>query len=119
MDLPFYKIGIAHLTCPLLAPKAPEDHLAVLDLVEDSALSELFSLAAKTGVGIELNFPVENYPEKDLPRVMRIYEAAKNAGCKFYFGTDAHHPQRFEKARERFPMYVKLLGLTEKDKFKV
>lgn len=52
MDLPFHKIGIAHLTCPLLAKRTPEDHLLVLDMICDSVLSELFSRAAKCGVGI-------------------------------------------------------------------
>lgn len=47
---------------------------------------------------------------------MRIYEAAKKAGCKFYFGTDAHHPKDFSH-QKRFEIYTDLLGLTENDKF--
>lgn len=119
MDLPFHKIGIAHLTCPLLFAKSTwEEHMEVLDMVEDSTLSELFARAAKAGVGIELNFPIEKYSEADLPRVMRIYLAAKVAGCKFYFGTDSHHPKSFA-AQARFGWYAKELSLRESDKFKI
>ena len=50
---------------------------------------------------------------------MRIYRAAKREGCKFYFGSDAHHPSDFARSKEKFERVVDILDLTEKDKYKI
>ena len=47
---------------------------------------------------------------------MRPYRIAKECGCKFYHGSDAHKPKEFEKIKY-FDRAAKLLGLTESDKF--
>jgi histidinol phosphatase-like PHP family hydrolase len=43
---------------------------------------------------------------------------AKKKGCKFYLGSDAHHPAPLDAARERFEAIVDALDLTEEDKFR-
>ena len=115
-DLPFEKVGIAHLTCSLMANKW-EEHLDVLDLVSDETFRELFTRSAELGLGIELNFPVFKYAPEELERALRPYRLAKECGCKFYFGSDAHIPSEFLNMKERFERTVDLLGLTEDDKF--
>ena len=45
MDLPFRKVGIAHLVCNLIAPKR-EEVLAVLKLLPEEKLVELFTKSA-------------------------------------------------------------------------
>ena len=50
---------------------------------------------------------------------MRPFVIAKERGCRFYFGSDAHHPSDFERAKEKFEKTVDLLDLTEDDKFRV
>jgi len=120
MDLPFEKIGIAHLTCGLLAPSNnPGEwrHLDVLDMISDAELERLFTRAAQKGLGIELNFDPDVYSEKDLERELRPYRLAKKCGCKFYFGSDAHHPADMQGGRARFEKIVDLLNLQEEDKF--
>ncbi len=56
MDLPFHKIGIAHLTVPLISSKWNESHLRVLNLFSDQSFEKVFFKAAEKGIGIKLNF---------------------------------------------------------------
>ena len=48
---------------------------------------------------------------------LRIYRLAKEAGCRFYLGSDAHHPRAFDRAAENFEHIIGLLDLQESDKF--
>ena len=116
-DLPFKKIGIAHLTCGLFNNKSREDYIATLNLIPEAELERVFSKAAELGVGIELNQYDMNWRNGEEDAVLRIYRAAKRMGCKFYLGTDAHHPDAFEKSKTIFERAIDKLELTEDDKF--
>ena len=116
MDLPFHKVGIAHLTCRLIAP-TKEEYLEVLKLLPSEEMERLFTKAAKLGVGIELNASDMGFAEENAETVLRIYRIAKKCGCKFYLGSDAHSPRGFENTQQVFARAVDLLGLTEEDKF--
>ncbi len=117
LDLPFYKIGIAHLTCQHIGINNWEEHLAVLDLIPDQEFEEAFAEIARKGAGFELNFTPGKYKGKDLERVLRPYRIAKAVGCKFYLGSDSHHPDALMGARNRFETIAKLLELKETDRF--
>lgn len=117
MDLPFEKIGFAHLTCSLIYNKDKDAHLRVLDLVSDEEFRRLFTRSKEAGMGIELNFPILKYSDADLPRVLRPYRIAKEVGCKFYLGSDAHHPSEFVGISQQFDAIIDALDLTEEDKF--
>lgn len=117
MDLPFEKVGLAHLTCPLMAPPPWENHLAVLDRIGDDTFRELFGLAQRRGAGIELNLPFGLYAPADRGRVLRPYRIARACGCKFYLGSDAHHPAELERAKANFEALIDALGLEESDRF--
>ena len=113
MDLPFHKIGIAHLTCSLIY----RDHyIEVLNAIPDAEYHRLFAKAAKVGVGIELNFPSLNLNDETREPTLKPYRIAKEEGCKFYFGSDAHHPAELANAMKNFQNIVDLLGLEESDK---
>lgn len=116
MDLPFRKIGIAHPACPLCGGG---DHLSVLDRIPDAELERLFSKAAERGCGIELNAGDFRFPDGEADRVLRIFRTAKGCGCKFYLGSDAHHPGGLDGAIPLFERAVSLLGLEETDKYRV
>lgn len=116
MDLPFRKVGLAHLTCSLIAPTR-EEYLAVLRLIPEDEMRRLFSHAADLGVGIELNASDMDFADAETEVVLRVYKVAKECGCKFYCGSDAHHPQDFINAKKIFERATILLGLTEEDKF--
>ena len=114
MDLPFHKIGIAHLACQLINKHG---HLEVLDLIPASDLERVFAKAASRGCGIELNAFDFGFSDEDAERVLRIFRVAKACGCKFYLGSDAHHPNQLDGAIPRFARAIDLLELTEDDKF--
>ncbi len=120
MSLPFEKIGIAHLTCPLLAYDSADfdKHLRVLDTIDDKTYAELFTKIAKKGAGFELNFTVERYSEEQYPRLLRPYKIARDVGCRFYLGSDAHNPRELDNAFSNFTKIIDLLKLEEKDQFR-
>ena len=117
-DLPFHKIGIAHLTCYLIAKKPSyATHVELLDLIPDATFYDLFRETAKVGAGVELNFPLSSYDDEQRERVLRPYRIALDCGCRFYFGSDAHHPDALDLAPANFRAIRDALGLTEADRF--
>lgn len=119
MDLPFNKIGIAHFTCGLIFSQSRDLYLKTISLLPTEKLTCLFTKAANLGVGIELNSEDMNFTDEEAEIVLRPYLIAKECGCKFYFGCDAHHPKDFESAPARYERAINLLNLTENDKFKL
>lgn len=117
-DLPFAKIGIAHLTCGLL-DKDREKYLRLLSALSESDLTAVFCKAAKRGCGIELNADDMKFSDSEADTVLRMYRIAKECGCKFYLGSDAHHPAELDGAKARFERAIDLLNLTEADKFQL
>ena len=114
--LPFRKIGLAHLACPLIAPTR-EEYLELLRLLPENELRRLFRRAAELGMGIELNQSDFSYKDEEADTVLRPFLIAKSEGCKFYLGSDAHHPEGFEKTISVFNKAVDALSLKESDKF--
>ena len=115
MDLPFHKVGIAHLACEYMGFPSRENFLKAFASITDEEFERLFKKAAEVGVGIELNFEEEAL--KDAEIMFRPFKIAKKCGCKFYFGSDAHHPKSLEAAVERYEKIIDILGLEESDKF--
>lgn len=118
MDLPFHKIGLAHLTCGLIAPDRSE-FLQILDLLPSGRLEDIFAKAAELGVGIELNAGDMSFAPEEAETVLRIYRIAKAQGCKFYMGSDAHKHYNFENVKSIFERAIDMLELTEDDKFHI
>lgn len=118
MDLPFHKVGLAHLTCHLIGTSR-EDHLQVIQSLPRDRLTTLFEKAARLGVGIELNAEDIKYARGFEDALLEPYRIAKRCGCKFYCGSDAHEPAELEAARACFEQAVTLLELTEDNKFRL
>lgn len=116
-DLPFHKVGIAHLTDSLIDYTCRDTHIKLIDAISDEVFTELFTKSAKLGLGIELNFNVSKYTPEELESILRPYKIAKKCGCKFYLGSDAHTQDGFIGATENFEKIVDLLELEESDKF--
>lgn len=119
MDLPFHKVGIAHLTCELMSPGKFEE---VLSLIPDTEMERLFAKAVGKGGGIELNFDSKRLTadsdiKYDPDTVLRPYRVAKKQGCKFYFASDAHHPADLDAEKENAERIIDMLELDESDKF--
>ena len=112
-DLPFYKVGVAHLTCSLIWRNR---YLEVLERIPEEEYHRLFEKAAKRGIGIELNFPAQHMDAECARLTLLPYRIAKEEGCRFYLGSDAHHPAGLAAAKANFETIVDLLDLTEDDK---
>ena len=120
MDLPFHKMGIAHLTDRLMYHEKKDGYLDVVDAISDDTFAVLFEKAAQKGIGIELNISLNDLEEPErAKRIARPYLIAKEQGCKFYLGSDSHLPPDFEIAIKRFVRVIDLLGLEESDKFHI
>ncbi|MDD3244334.1 MAG: PHP domain-containing protein [Eubacteriales bacterium] len=116
LPLPWKKVGLAHLNCPLLFD---EGNVArVLEILPEDGLRAVFSFYARQGAGIELNaaaFPPAWKEERDAQ--LRLFRIAKACGCRFYCGSDAHHPAGLPLVGERLPEVVSALGLTAADRW--
>ena len=117
-ELPYEKVGIAHLACSLIA-KSREDLLKSIEMIPTEEMRRLFSKAAKLGVGIELNYCDLNFKIEEADIILRMFRVAKDCGCKFYFGSDAHSITTFENVSEVYERAIDLLDLREEHKFLV
>jgi histidinol phosphatase-like PHP family hydrolase len=113
MDLPFHKMGLAHFTCPLMASWSEGSRDDMLNAITDEAFAALFTRIAACGLGVELNTSLEDAQSE---AALRPYRIARDCGCKFYLGSDAHSPDGLKHAIPRFRAIVDALGLTEEDK---
>ena len=120
-DLPFEKVGVAHPTCAEVYRKDNfSDHLEMFDILTDDELKCVYTLIAKKKAGFEINIPFHLYKtDEERRKAIRPYKLAKECGCKFYLGSDAHHPDALDGAYDNFSKIVNLIGLTEEDKFRV
>lgn len=115
-EFPFHKIGIAHLTCGLI-DSSREKFLKTIDAIDEDKMKRIFAKAQKAGVGIEINADDMKFKDSETETVLRPYRIAKEVGCKFYMGSDAHHPKELDEAKTYFERAIDLLELTEDDKF--
>ncbi|MBQ6862725.1 MAG: hypothetical protein IJO14_00665 [Clostridia bacterium] len=113
-DIPFHKIGIAHLTTGhILKSRTTE----ALSLIPDATMYDLFKECARKGAGIELNVKTINMNEAEKEILLRPYFIAKECSCKFYLGSDAHKTSALDGAKENFEDVIDKLNLQESDKF--
>lgn len=119
-DLPFSRVGLAHFTDGLIFPQGKNTD--VLNKIPDSEYRRLFGRAAELGLGIELNMPAQKadlrvYSWETDADELRVYTIAKEMGCKFYFGSDAHTVPGLGWAKKNAEKIIDLLDLDESDKF--
>ena len=119
-DLPFHKVGLAHFTDGLIYPGGKNTD--VLNRIPDSEYLRLFGRAAEVGMGIELNMPAAKADLRVMTREedrdeLRVYFLAREAGCRFYFGSDAHTVPGLGWAKRNAERIIELLELKEEEKF--
>jgi HisJ family histidinol phosphate phosphatase len=117
MDLPWKKIGIAHLTA-MTIPELGDDIYRMFKLMPEDRLEPVFKFFAEQGAGIELNAgcfgELLNEHQDD---ILRLYRIAKKAGCKFYCGSDAHSLEDLRGVQNNLNDVANLLNLTDYDRF--
>ena len=88
--------GIAHPFCPLGCP----DTQATIAGIPDDDFVRCFTACAENGVALEINPDIfaqkmtkdsDGYPKE----YRRMFILARECGCKFFAGCDAHTPERF------------------------
>ena len=93
---PFQPVGYHHI------------REAAQAMVSDNTYGELFSVAAARGIGLEINCATNN------EQSFRLYGIAKECGCKFTLGTDAHSRAALGNLHLTQPLLDRL-GMTESD----
>lgn len=131
LDLPWKRIGLAHLRWF----EAEADEIPAM-LALESRYEEVFQTFARLGAGIELNAAAFIYtdPSKrnlydtlspeakkskcvSYDKMLWLFSLAKKAGCKFYLGSDAHDHRRLDWPGLYLPRICTDLGLTDNDRF--
>lgn len=114
LDLPWEKVGLAHLVCGLMAPG--KDLLQLLHGLDEVRLARIMAFYAKKGTGIELNAGAMQSWTDDPEAYLKIFRIAKEAGCRFYNATDAHSNDGMYIYEDLRP-FVDALGLSAADRF--
>ncbi len=110
-----YITAIAH---PFFPSGNRDNFDEVLFRIDDDMLENLFADANYQKIAIEINASAfDSYPVKSMHRseMFRIYETAKDCGCKFIFGSDCHDPELYPERFERLQVLAELLEITEAD----
>ena len=98
-------VSVAHPFQPVGSYSLRPD---MLRLIDDNTFGDLFTMAAKRGIGLEINSCAH------IPEVIRFFAIAKECGCKFTLGSDLHATAEFPKIFDT-DKATNALGLTEDD----
>lgn len=72
---------------------------------------------AEAGTGIELNDTAFTELAERPEDILKIYVIAKEEGCKFYCGSDAHSVDSLDNVRSVLPEIIRRLRLTAEDAY--
>ena len=112
-----YVTGVAH---PFAAVACPYDPRALYGLISEKQYRECFSAAKEKGIALEINISCfASLPLNELCAhpALAMYEIAKDVGCRFFFGSDAHtaEPGGIQDKWATACAMARLLDLTEND----
>jgi len=104
--------SIAH---PLTVGCGSQNECAAM--IDDDTLRDLFSRVKKAGAYVEINIPGVRWFEPDLTKnnAMNFFKIAKEVGCQFTLGTDAHSMDVLSHVVDYGDQFVEVLGLTKND----
>lgn len=109
-----YITSMAH---PFSAVCCPYGWETLMQMTTDDEYKRMFDMTAKKSIAVEINMAYT----KDLTKSqieegqhMRMYRLAKECGCKFTFGSDAHSAGGMNNYHTA-DLIADLLGLTEDD----
>ena len=119
LPLPWEKVGIAHMNCDCtFLEGCAED---VFDAIDENRYRAAMRFFAEKGAGIELNCSCFGTPKfKERPEShFRLFRMAKEEGCRFYLGSDAHHPAELMEVPNHAPAVIEALGLESKHLYRL
>ena len=88
-----------------------------MNIITNTEYEEIFKAAAEKGIGIEINAGDFKFSNDEADSVLRMFRIARECGCKFYLGSDAHHNSQLLNCKVLFEKAIELLNLQESDKF--
>jgi len=109
-----YITAIAH---PFYAVCCPYDNRELFGLYSDEDFRKCFSAAKEKNIAMEINtscFAYKTLPEIYADPSLRMYEIAKQCGCKFTFGSDSHSIHDHDSFYKAY-IISSILELTEND----
>lgn len=110
-----YITAIAH---PFSAVACPYPKAILYEMISDDCFKRLFDKTAGKGIAVEINTGVfRGLKDKEIeenPRV-RMFRIAKECGCKFIFGSDAHSDTAHDDYIAILEKLTRLLELSERD----
>jgi len=120
--LEFLRSGVSSgLATSIAHPLLPLGYLdqldSAVDTISDAEFLDVFGVAVEHGVALEITTGfLPSQPENafSVETPIRFLSLAKQAGCKFTLGSDAHNPE----AQKRLPelaAITKAVGVTEQD----
>ena len=110
-------MGICHPLYPICTGEWEQD---IVDGFSDNLLGEMFTLAKNGNKSIEIHVDlIRNGTKKDSdglsPSYLRYLSIAKECGCRFHFGGDAHVPGSFSGVHHYLRLAAKKTGIGEDD----
>lgn len=95
-----------------------EKHAELYDTFTDDEFKRLFDMAAERGIAYEINHDMMMWKSREqieaLP-TLRLFRLAKECGCKFIFGSDAHGYEGYRDYAPHCELMADLVGITEDD----
>lgn len=113
-------LGIPTAICHPLYPIAAPGQQEILDGMTDEMLGDCYTLAAEHGKSMEIHAclyrPSVYLDEEGLsPSYIRMLSIARECGCKFHFGSDAHKPKDFVGVHSLLERAAERAGIREED----
>jgi histidinol phosphatase-like PHP family hydrolase len=115
LDLPWGKIGIAHLSHPVMFSEGSVAD--VLDAMDYNTLKYVFTELAERGAGIELNASAFEDWDSRRDSLLRFYSVIADTGCSFYLASDAHFVENLGGIQKNLPVVVEALGLSANQQY--
>lgn len=112
-----YITAVAH---PFCAVCCPYDREILLNMISDDTFKRLFDKTANKGIAFELNVDYMEKFKKTEEEIrcgahMRMFRLAKECGCKFIFGSDAHSTKEHESYKKLTQIFADELELKEEN----
>lgn len=110
-----YVTAMAH---PFFAVACPYPNSILYDLMTDDEFKRVFYKTAEKNIAVEINtgvFRKISLDEIELNPRIRMYKLAKECGCKFLFGSDAHSDNVHQNYIAILDKITQIVGITEKD----
>ncbi|MBO7150820.1 MAG: PHP domain-containing protein [Clostridia bacterium] len=109
-----YITAMAH---PFAAVCCPYDRKILLRMIDDDTYKRVFTKTAEKGIAVEISlvdFRTASREDVEASPLLRMFSIAKDCGCKFTFGSDAHTIANLA-AHDRAEDLCDLLSLREDD----